>query len=267
MGKKVIRQNCFETNSSSMHSIIVTKNDVHVTREELLENDYRSENYSPEYVYINEKKGEWYIWDLDRGFGRSPFQVLATFQDKFKYAMCEYLGYLYPDDPEWEQNMEMFQEIAGEVVGAYVTGHNEDNDIYLDVNGNEILHKNLRYDHWDEEKHEAVYYYLDENGDKQIAKLDEENCIVATKIGSIDHQSMGMLRNFLEKNKIDLKEFLTNKKYIVIVDGDEICELDNLYYSGLINKDFIVSDFDESGGDIEYQEWLKEQEEWEKQNE
>lgn len=39
--------------------------------------------------------------------------------------------------------------------------------------------------------------------------------------GYIDHQSDGLLRGYLTKNEISFKEFLTNKKYVVIIDGDE----------------------------------------------
>lgn len=43
------------------------------------------------------------------------------------------------------------------------------------------------------------------------------------------------LDSWLAKNNISLEEFLTNKKYVVIQDGDEYCIWDDLVKSGLIN--------------------------------
>lgn len=48
-----------------------------------------------------------------------------------------------------------------------------------------------------------------------------------------------ILSPFLRDNCIPLKEFLTNKKYVVIVDGDEYCIWDDLKDSGLVNLDEI----------------------------
>ena len=36
------------------------------------------------------------------------------------------------------------------------------------------------------------------------------------------------LNNFLEETKVTLKEFLTNKKYVIIQDGDEYCYWENM---------------------------------------
>ena len=55
------------------------------------------------------------------------------------------------------------------------------------------------------------------------------------------------LQSFMEKYNITLREFLTNKKYIVIQDGDEYCIWEDLIASGLIdinsldNKDEVKS--------------------------
>ena len=67
-----------------------------------------------------------------------------------------------------------------------------------------------------------------------------------------------LLRNFLMDQNISLKEFLTNKRYVVVIDGDEYDDWGSLKASGLINMDFIVSEYTTSDEDIEYAEWLKE---------
>ena len=54
--------------------------------------------------------------------------------------------------------------------------------------------------------------------------------------GGVDEN---ILAPFLKENNISLKEFLTNKKYVVIVDGDEYCIWESLKNAGLINTDNI----------------------------
>lgn len=266
MGKRTVRNGCFETNSSSMHSICITKNDVYVTPEELTA-DYNSDAYNEdEFVYLRKNKLDMY--GVEDGFGRYPFKILYTFTDKLKYAMCEYLGDMYIDDTEWEEIYGKFCEICAEMIPGfedfYLTTKEE--DIYLDDKGQEIPRKNLRYDHYDAEHNCFVYTYKDEEGNTKIATLDEENYMEQPDIGSIDHQSAGLLKNFLKDKGISLKEFLTNKKYIVIVDGDEYCLWDQYKRAGIINTDNIIEEYGGSGDDAEYLEWLKEQKDEKKEN-
>lgn len=57
--------------------------------------------------------------------------------------------------------------------------------------------------------------------------------------GSIDHESDGILSGYLEENNISFKEFLLNKRYIIIVDGDEYSVWNRLKRTGVINPDEI----------------------------
>ena len=264
--KRVVRQMCFETNSSSQHSIVVTKNDAYINPEKIV---WDSEgNCDPvDCVYIG-KDGEWSLRDIEDGYGRWPFRILTSFEDKFKYAMCEYMGYLYEDDPEWQKWYDEFEAIAYKFVPGFVKFRmrTKDIDIYKDENGNDILQKDLRYDYYNEEKDRSEYYYLDSEGNKKPAIFDEENYLEMPNIGCIDHQSMGLLKNFLKDSGISLREFLTNKRYVVVIDSDEICDWPRYKNSGIINMDFIISEYNTSGEDIEYQQWLKEREENEESN-
>ena len=56
-----------------------------------------------------------------------------------------------------------------------------------------------------------------------------------------------ILSGFLEKENITLEEFLINKKYIVIQDGDEYCEFEKIKKTGLINLDAIDHEYQETG--------------------
>ena len=258
---KKIRKGCFETNSSSMHSICITKNDVHVTEKELDDHNYDSD----ECIYIH--NGEWHIDSVSDGFGRHPFQVLTTFADKFRYALCEYCGYLYPDDPRWEDYEEMFHQIAYEVAGVtnLKIGYGDrESPLYLDANGHEVPYSKLILG-YNVVTDEDEYYYKDENGVKHLAVKSESEAYYNPNIGMIDHQSAGLLQNFLKDKNISLKEFLSNQKYIIVIDGDEYCDFNRLLNSGIIDKDFIKEIYDKSGEDVEYLEWLKEQENEENQ--
>ena len=54
--------------------------------------------------------------------------------------------------------------------------------------------------------------------------------------GSVDHQSIETLRRFIYNEGISLEEFLLNKKYLIIIDGDEYNEFLELVDSGLVSK-------------------------------
>lgn len=71
-----IRNNCFESNSSSSHSLVITKGET---------NYYTPEEAYKELYWIDKNDGTWNPSD-DLYFGRSPFQVLSTFKDKLRYA-------------------------------------------------------------------------------------------------------------------------------------------------------------------------------------
>lgn len=68
--------------------------------------------------------------------------------------------------------------------------------------------------------------------------------------GTDDYQIEG----WLKKYNVSLEEFLTNKRYIVVVDGDEYNCWPNIKDSGLIKADKIIHD-----------SYAEEQEEWHKQ--
>lgn len=254
---RVIRRSCFETNSSSQHSIVVTTNDCHVTAKELTGRD----DYNPEYVYVN-SHGAIDLHEVRDGYGRYPFQILSTFEDKLQYALCEYLGSKYVDDPDYDEIFEEFENITKEVIPEFThfSIATRDEDVWLTQDGDMIPYKFLIYDGWDAENEREIYTYKDKEGNIHQAIFDEENYLEAPDIGQIDHQSAGMLKNFLKDRGISLKEFLTNKKYVIIVDGDEYCALDKLVYSGLFNRSVVVGTYNVSDEDLTYEAWRKEHE-------
>ena len=69
-----MRQNCFETNSSSSHSLVITNKD---------NGRYTPEEALKELHWM--KDGWWEPWGTLH-FGRAPFQVLSSFEEKLRYV-------------------------------------------------------------------------------------------------------------------------------------------------------------------------------------
>lgn len=61
--------------------------------------------------------------------------------------------------------------------------------------------------------------------------------------GYIDHQSIGILDSLINSG-VSIEEFLTNRKYFVVIDGDEYDEWAKLKSTGVVNKDKIEKEFD-----------------------
>lgn len=183
--KRQIRRNVFETNSSSMHSLVIKK----------------------ESCYYNDKELRTGIWSLDRGvidtyseddltFGRTPFRCLSTFFEKVKYSIASLCGYRNNAN----EIFKTIENIVKEVIP-------ECKEIILPL----------------------VYHYdLDYEGEDEL---------------SYGHVDEDILTPFLEKYEIPLKEFLTNKKYVVIVDGDEYCIWEEMKESGLVNEEEIEEEY------------------------
>lgn len=97
-----IRTGTFETNSSSMHSLVVTKITGKYTPEELRKD-----------VYIN--GGMWDLSCENLDFGRG-FDILNTFEAKVRYAIAEFCGENYPDnfpaeEYSYDNALESFRKI------------------------------------------------------------------------------------------------------------------------------------------------------------
>ena len=185
--KRQIRNGVFETNSSSMHSLVIRKSNEYYTNEELHENLWLSD-------------GKWEIWKDDRlTFGRYPFNCLCTFESKVRYAIASLCGYR-------RDAAEKFEEIKNLVL-----------EIIPDCRSIELP---------------TVYLY----GEDEDGEDDEE----VVCYGYVDED---ILSSFLENENISLKEFLTNKKYVVIVDGDEYCIWKSLKESGLVDANEIEKEY------------------------
>ena len=179
---KQIRRNVFETNSSSSHSLVITTDNEHYTREEINKNFYMTD-------------GIVRLWESSLEFYRSPFNMLVTFKDKLRYAIASSNGNLVDE--------------CREICKKYIDGFTDfefDTKDYV----------------WDSEVNDYV------EADEPIPNYG----------GTDDYQIEGWLKHY----NISLEEFLTNKRYIVVVDGDEYCVWSNIKDSGLVDVKKIIHD-------------------------
>jgi len=101
-----------------------------------------------------------------------------------------------------------------------------------------------------------------------IDKDDEDRSWYGVIRGYVDHQSIGILQNFLRSHNVSLEEFLTNSKYIVWVDGDEYQIKESLFESGLVHiEDFEEVDASMSNDDLEWEQYKKDNPDWDKEDE
>ena len=192
---KQIRRNVFETNSSSSHSLVITTDNEHYTREEINKNFYIT------------KEGKVRLWESSLEFYRSPFDMLVTFKDKLRYAIASSNGNLVDE----------CREICKKYVDGFIDFEFDTKD-YV----------------WDSEVKDYV----------------ETNEPIPNYGGTDDYQIEGWLKSY----NVSLEEFLTNKRYIVVVDGDEYNCWFHIKDSGLVDTSKIIHD-----------SYAEEQEKWRKQ--
>ena len=81
-----------------------------------------------------------------------------------------------------------------------------------------------KYRVWDEEKQEYV-------------ETDKDNPVY--EYGYTDDS---MIEEWLQSYNVSVEDFLTMKRYIIVVDGDESCIWDKVRDSGLMDKSHIIHD-------------------------
>lgn len=256
--KYQIRKGCFESNSSSMHSLVVTKKNANVrmTREEIRAEYYLDASWMKERV----KKVGKEILHIDvcggNDFDRSPFTVLSSFSEKLLYAIAEYCGsnYTIQSYIEAEKRFnEMFVPLLIRLTGCdeveYCKTSTDCFAIYSDVGGEymdeveevgypDLVVAGYKDDIPKDDKIFGVYKNVAENG-----RPIEEAYFDVPDYGSIDHQSKGLLTGFLKSNNLSLEDYLTRKDIVVIITGDEYSTFSNMILCGLIDVNNIVTQY------------------------
>jgi hypothetical protein len=232
--KRQIRRGCWETNSSSQHSLVVMKNDDHYTTQEISKDFYLHED------------GVWDAWSADLDFGRTPFRVLGTFKTKWLYA-CASLVKEYNDDTYKKLKAFAIKYIPGlrEIKMPTTISHvpNLDNEKnkdnwYAQKYGKTEAELNEYLDQKEEEwEIEGLEYWEDRAGDF---------CFTIPYTGHTDEP---FLQEFLEHENLSLEEYLTNRKYVIVQDGDEYCYWQDMKKAGLVNSEAIDHEFPDQEGE------------------
>jgi len=261
--KYQIRKSVWESNSSSMHSLVVTKknSNIRMTQKEIRDEFYLNEDWYKN----NHKNDEEEIVKIDpwnNEFGRSPFNVLVTFRDKLVYAIAEYCGNNYSIESYIKGEKvfdEIFKPLLIRLIGCDDVEWNRWDDRHFEIysDGNteyfdkveEVPYEKLIYVDRDERKDlseddliRGRYKNIDTDG-----RPIEEAWFDVPKFGEIDHQSAGLLKRFLKDNNLSLEDYLVRKDVVVIITGDEYSTLSDMFECGLINKDSIVLQFPRKG--------------------
>lgn len=249
--KLQIRNGCFETNSSSMHSIIITnKTTSYMTRQEIRDEYYLDMEYNKDKNYIE-------IYEYENDYGRSPFDVLISFREKLTYAIASLCGDCYSiksyleADEVFENTFKPLIKRLANVDDVLIDKEERSFIVYDNENAEyfetaeEVPYDNLIYvEKSDRDKYEedelvhGMYAPVDKDGKKIV----EIWCDVSD-YGSVDHQSCGLLQGFLKKYNMSLEDYLVRKDIVVIITGDEYSTLSNLFKCGLITENNVSSQF------------------------
>lgn len=219
--KRTVREGTFETNSSSQHSLVIKKVDGYFTSNEIKED-----------FYINDGKIQ--LYDFYMEFGRSPFKCLSSFRDKWEYSVAALCGKY--GDKMWNELEAILKEVIPEIkiVEPYFS--------YYPTQMSDKEVEDLLEEYEDKLREHGIerelYYDEHDNGWRHY------DC---PSTGYAE--DYGMLSQFLTENNIPLKEFLLNKKYIIICDGDEYCIWGDLKESGLVNKNEIDYEYPRAYGE------------------
>jgi len=206
MSKIKIRKDIYETNSSSMHTVVLTKKvNEYVTPEEI-RNELK-EKQSEFVDFVDKKKtnidtDEFYIKCETDSFGRE-FRLLTTWYEKLIYVIAN------------------IRELGdADTIGSVIKDYLQPNCKGIEV---------LKYD-----------YYLTQTLDGSCPSVDRD--AEYDLFGSIDHQSYDNLNNAIEALKDGTKEerikkIIFSNEVVIVVDGDESYAFEELLTGGFFAKD------------------------------
>ena len=205
-----IRKGCFETNSSSMHSLAIWKkckpyDDYYLSLGTKWDKD--KENGTFELL-------DWTCHDAeDYSFYRYPYRQLTTPIEKLRYIVGWYLGYEYPDGDYKKEPVYKFkdEEVEKELI--------------------RLIEKYTGYK-------KVQWYKIEEKmtipRGKKYRKWVEEKVYPET---TFDNDTGEDVMNFVRRKGITLEDLIFKPNYTIQVDGDEYCEFRDMFDFGMINLD------------------------------
>lgn len=249
-----IRKGAWETNSSSMHSLLIMKKRQTMTQKEIRDEYYLDEDWCKERGNI--LRLDWTHEEFGRGF-----DVLTSFRDKLSYALASMCGSCYSLKSyiRGENTFhEVFESLLKRLVGVDKVEPHMDSESFRvysdtvtdDLNQDYTTYEEVPYDdlvrngNWSYYNKDSEPYYKEicNSGRKQ-----EEIWLEVPKFGSVDHQSAGLLQRFLDKYNITLEDYLIRKDIVVIVDGDECDIFGTMLEAGIVDKNAIQIKYPKEG--------------------
>lgn len=235
-----VRNGAWETNSSSMHSLLIMKKRQIMTQQEIRDEFYLNAEWRKNRDNVLK------LDSYDNEFGRS-FDVLTSFRNKLKYVMASMLGNCFSLKSYIEAGdkfEEVFEPLLKKLVGV------DEVEMPFDDKSFEVYSDTITDDQYQDYRtyeevpyEDLVYNENCENGRfKEICKSGRKQEIIwldVPEFGGVDHQSSGLLQGFMKKYSITLEEFLVRKDIVVVCDGDEYCIFGTMLDAGLVDKDAI----------------------------
>lgn len=192
-----LRKNVFETNSSSMHSLVVTKPE---KAKEYCERELKFE------FALNEdrktKELSFNLWaycdDEDLVYERSPFRILRTPLEKLRYYSAATLMNCEgkPDRKKEKEIKDFISKVTG------ITDYSK-----------------------------IILYHKEEHRNWKTGRIK-----TFKNYGSVYCNDSGETpMHFIKRKGISLEDLVMNPQYTIIVDGDEYCLFKALFEAGIID--------------------------------
>lgn len=205
-----IRKGCFETNSSSMHSLAIWKKVKPYSEYELSLG-----------TYYDKDKTVFELFDLcsrepeDYEFERYPYRQLTTPIEKLRYIVGLYIDYEYPikegtvDESDYEKEPTYFftDKKVEEELTRLVKKYTHCEKIEWSFQKEEMS--------WDHKWEMRTYY----------------------PSTSTTNDSGEDVMHFVRRKGITLEDLIFKPNYSIQVDGDEYCEFKDMFEFGMISLD------------------------------
>lgn len=210
-----VRKSCFETNSSSMHSLAIWKKVKPYDKYYLsLGTMYDKDKENGEFELLEHCYSE-----SDYNFNRHPYQQLTTPIEKLRYVIGLFIDYKYPVD-----------EKTGECdYDAEAEYYFEDKEIEAELL--RLIEKYTGY--------KKVKWYTEVEDWKFVGKGTKKEWYTRKEYPSTStyNDSGEDVLNFIKRKNISLEDLIFKPNYTIQVDGDEYGEFKDMFDFGAINLD------------------------------
>ena len=209
-----IRKGCFETNSSSMHSLAIWKKVKPYSEYELSLGTYYDNNKTVfELFDICSREPE------DYEFGRYPYRQLTTPIEKLRYIVGIYIDYEYPKKEGSEDEYDYSKE---------PTYFFRDKDVEKELTRLVKKYTQCEKIEW--------YFETEEMGYNDKGKREWQTVIHWPSTSTVNDSGEDIIP-FMKRKNISLEDLIFKPNYTIQVDGDEYCEFKDMFEFGMISLD------------------------------